>query len=262
METLGLMPVRPTRNLPRYMWLDGQLRSLSRLLDNLTSPTFWKILTTLKGSRFWYVFIAYVARHRSVPEFVREWAESKKPWLPQLKKDASVGDLMHHATGSLPLINGPLSALMHGVWGGDVWKLSAISATGWVFDYWQQVTTSFAYRRHQMRLAPKQAFPYPKKEYRFFQRFWADLEKEGRTSGFMKLWGQTPDAMAHVGPHGMQSLAVGLVDLLESAPNVELRVGCGVKGLYNEKQAGKVQVSIMPALRCLRNETYWPLTGS
>lgn len=44
-------------------------------------------------------------------------------------QDVSVGDFLLARTGSLDVVNNLASAVLHGIWGGDIWKLSALEGT-------------------------------------------------------------------------------------------------------------------------------------
>lgn len=44
-------------------------------------------------------------------------------------KDMSMGEFLLARTGSPDMVNNLASALMHGIWGGDIWKLSALEGT-------------------------------------------------------------------------------------------------------------------------------------
>lgn len=44
-------------------------------------------------------------------------------------KDMSMGDFLQARFGSRELVNNLASAMIHGIWGGDVWKLSALEGT-------------------------------------------------------------------------------------------------------------------------------------
>lgn len=244
METLGLLPVHTPRNLSRYMWDSGKLRALDELSDHLSNPNFWKIIRDIFASgRVWghVCMFATIMRHR-LPRAILEVVRRTRPALPIVSRDLSVGDLMQRFLGSKTLVDVHLSALLHGIWGGDVNKLSAISAMGPSYDLLKQTMAS-GIADSLLLDAPEGSFFYPKKEYRFFQRFFDDLSKEGRIEAFLDLWAKTPDSMAHAGPHGLESLPLGLADMLKSAPNVELRLGCGVESVHNDKQFEKVRVS-------------------
>jgi protoporphyrinogen oxidase len=225
LETLGLMPVHPPKDLPRYIWYKG-LRQTNSISDIITAPAFWQALGEIVSSRLKHFFSP---QNSSI-------------------EDTSVAALVQRLLGSKTAVDVPISALMHGIWGGDPYKLSAISATGWLYD------KSFRSPKHRfgrmkaLQSAPEGSFYYPTREYEFAKRFLNDIKDEGRIDGFMSLLSQANINMAHVGPHGLESLPLGLADMLESAPNVELRLGSPVQHVGYSMQRSKVQVRPVPAV--------------
>ena len=251
MESLGLLPGSPPPNLGRFIWNDDKVRelgisSVQACVGLLTSPSFWRMLREVAPVMLRnYVYTPLL--NLGLRAFNQE--QKRRERSPWLYTDISAVEFLKRVTGSEAhaLNNSFVSAMAHGIWGGSTHKLSAVSAMGSLIDGYHAYENADVLQ-HQMKFAPEGSFLYQKREYRFFRRFFGDLDDEGRSDSFVDLWSRTPDSMAHVGSHGLQSLPQGLVDMLSSAPNVELRLEKGVKKVSYDEQNKTIEVGFYPSL--------------
>lgn len=191
----------------------------------LTEPVFKGVPTAL-------VKIASSVRksNKKVLAAVRN-GEAIKPSLRAAiadYKDISAGEFAQRLTGSTDLVNNMLSALFHGVWGGDVWKLSAPETTfqAVYFKYGQQ--------------GPPSIFK-PVKEH--------DLESitdlYERNPTLVKMMTKYGPNCSYIGFHnGFGTLSDALADALKTNPKVTIKTGASVTAIQYESAKDKAVVHL------------------
>lgn len=130
----------------------------------------------------------------------------RNPW-----EDMSIAEWVQRIFQT-PKMNIPLSAMMHGTWGGDIHKLSAPSVLG---------------SRFRTFTAPESGLG-DAREARFRYNF---ASKDRDISQLFRLFA---GRQLFFGRHGLEVLPQALADSLSSASNVQMRLGSPVKELmYN-----------------------------
>lgn len=191
--------------MPRYIYYNGRVTALpphNPIYNAWREPLLWDLIP---GAFRWWL------RHRS----------RVSGTFPS--HDVSVADYVRSASGgSEPLVN-ILSAGLHGIWGGDVERLSAMSVFSWLF--------------HSSAMAATRAGVVGRRlsEELWRRRFLSEAE------GVADFEGVKPAVMTF-GRHGMESLPLSLEYMLKSAPNVEIRLGSPVKRISYLEGVKKAQI--------------------
>ena len=119
-----------------------------------------------------------------------------------------------------PKLEVPLSAMMHGIWGGSIHKLSALSVLGTKFTKPYQPDKNVNTLR----------------EWRFLLNF---LNEDRKRDDYEWAF---PGRQLFFGRHGLEALPQALADSLSSAPNVEMRLGQPIKELSYNRTTEQVMV--------------------
>lgn len=142
-----------------------------------------------------------------------------------LKEDVSVADYVRHASRS-PKLADMMSAGIHGVWGGDIEKLSAVSVFSWFFhrstmlpDY----NELFMPRRHT--------------EDAFVKAF---LKEKPHLK---HMYENYKPSILTFGEFGIETLPKALEHTLTEADNVEMKMGNGVREISYVQEKDQVEVS-------------------
>lgn len=119
--------VRVPGNLPktllgRLAWATGVLHQM------LTEPVFKGIFASMKSMLLASSKDGAVGKRRAAENRGRP-AEGPSRYSITDIKDMSMGEYFSSVFGQPDLINNLLSALVHGIWGGDVWKISMLEGT-------------------------------------------------------------------------------------------------------------------------------------
>jgi oxygen-dependent protoporphyrinogen oxidase len=132
------------------------------------------------------------------------------------REDVSIADWIRRVYRT-PKLEVPLSAMIHGVWGGDIHKLSAWSILG----------------PHIQKARDREAVGLePLREIRFAHNFGRENGMGESESPGGALFKSTRQLF--FGRHGLESLPQALADSLGSASNVKMRLGHQVRELtYN-----------------------------
>lgn len=140
-------------------------------------------------------------------------------------KDMSISEWLYEISGSRSVGDNMASAMVHGIYGGDIDKLSARS----VFDrmYWAYYLPNMGPNLRQMT-AREEVLMSSLSQDREIRRL--ALKAKG--------------SLLHFGSAGMESLPRALEDALQATPNVEIKKGSPIQDLSFDKEADKVTVSI------------------
>ncbi|KUI53993.1 Protoporphyrinogen oxidase [Cytospora mali] len=119
--------VRVPGNLPKSLL--GRLGWAARVLYQfLTEPVFEGVFPSIKSMLAASTKESAEGRRRAIEDRGKPAEPSTKYAIADIQ-DLSTGDYFKSVFGRPDLINNMLSALVHGIWGGDVWKLSMLEGT-------------------------------------------------------------------------------------------------------------------------------------
>ncbi|KAL7820410.1 Protoporphyrinogen oxidase [Trichoderma aethiopicum] len=147
---------------------------------------------------------------------------SKKVGVPV--QDLSIADWIQHITGSRAVAENLASAMVHGIYGGDIYTLSARS----VLDrfYWVHYLPALGPNVRHMALS-EQVF----------------MEAMGQDPLIRKLAQQPRGALLNFGAAGMETLPIALADALNGQANVEVKLGAKVTGLEYESETEMMKIT-------------------
>ena len=151
----------------------------------------------------------------------------KNPYKKDLfegRKDMSVGDYYTHSFGDRGLVDRLLSALVHGVTGGDVWKMSM--GSGFLSDY----------------LVPTQQQPITNVLVRSVD--FEMMSQLVKNRAVFDLASQNLDAGALWFREGFATLPKALAAALEKNPNVTIKTGTPIRLIDYDGNLDQVAVSI------------------
>ncbi|CAG9939297.1 unnamed protein product [Clonostachys rosea f. rosea IK726] len=198
-------PGRP--NLARFIYSpQGHLVNLSgiRLDPSIFEEPIYRLM--LKGGLWWTL----------------KWRFRRPGWFP--KDDVSLGEYVERASGSRQLVEDVASAGVHGIWGGDIDKISAMSALGLHFQ-----SANLTYGQAEdlgLRVT----------EQRFVSQFLQDRP-------YVKtMYALKPPALVNFGKFGLESLPIALANSLESDSKVEMRLGNPISGIEYDPSERKVKI--------------------
>jgi oxygen-dependent protoporphyrinogen oxidase len=213
---LGL-PVTFPQDKPRYICYDDRLVNLSGfsfqrdniLWSRLRNKLIMPILNILKYK--W-----------TNPEIERIPEEGSK-YGPLAVPDRSVGQWMRDMSGSDVLSETMVSAMLHGIYGGDVWRLSANSVFENLFQNTMRPVSG-----NSARVIRNQ---YTTKKH---------LEQDPAIREFVKA---DKGSLITFGHHGLDTLPRAMEEALRSDPNVTIKLGHNVKSLSYDSKTKKALVS-------------------
>ncbi len=139
-------------------------------------------------------------------------------------EDLSIADWMTRITNSNTIGDNLISAIVHGVHGGDITRLSARSALDGM--YW-----SF----HAPGGSAQAPFTMERREYEL-------MVKMGKDPLVRALAQQKRSSMMHFGPAGMRALPDALEAALRDAPNVNIKLDSPVRKISPGTDKGTVDV--------------------
>lgn len=143
-------------------------------------------------------------------------------------QDISVGEYLLARTGSTSLVNNLASAVLHGIWGGDVWKLSALEGT-----------FQNDYLRYKLPLRQGDGAKALVKHSDYFSG--SDiLMRTPEVADFVSLFAK--DAYLGFGK-GFSTLANELVDELRRNPKVTIKQATPVTHLRYNREAKQTSVT-------------------
>ena len=201
---LGLKVFTPP-DQPRYIYYPDHLVTLpptASLAEFCREPLFLQSFFAGLG------FLLRRMRSRAVP-----------------LKDMSISEWIYEISGSRTIAENFASAMVHGIYGGDIDKLSARS----VFDrfYWAYYLPNMGPGLRQMTVREE-----------------ALMSALSKDPEIRRMALKAKGSLLHFGQAGMDSLPKALADALESAPNVEIKKGNPVGDISYDPATEKVNVSL------------------
>lgn len=150
---------------------------------------------------------------------------SKKDGVPV--EDLSIADWIHHITGSRAAAENLASAMVHGIYGGDIYTLSARS----VLDrfYWAHYLPNLGPNMRHMALT-EQTF----------------METMAEDPQIRRLAQQPRGALLNFGETGMETLPIALADALNGQTNVEVKLNAKVADLDYDSETDLIKVENEP----------------
>ncbi|KAM0437494.1 hypothetical protein ACHAPT_001857 [Fusarium lateritium] len=139
-------------------------------------------------------------------------------------EDLSVADWLYTITNSRKAAGTMSSAMMHGIYGGDINKLSARSVLDRLYWGWYLPNPGPHVR----------PMPFPEQEI---------LEALGKDKEIQKLALSPKNALLDFGESGMEALPRAMADALRSQPNVTIKTGEYVTSLAYDGDNTKVEIS-------------------
>ncbi|KFA47703.1 hypothetical protein S40293_08103 [Stachybotrys chartarum IBT 40293] len=200
---LGL-PIAFPKDKPRYIYYPDRLVGLG-FLELIQQPFFLKlILPILRLLRI----------------------KSSASITAQVPDDMSIQDWLYMTTRNDVFADTLVSAMVHGIYGGDLSSLSARSVLESVF-----------YKLYlQPGLFSTLAVPLPIKQLHIRANFWDDPHVK-------RLAQVQKGSLITFGSHGMQSLPLALEDALRSQPNIRIKAGTPVTELAYDRSSKRTQVT-------------------
>lgn len=202
---LGLRVVSPP-DKPRYIYYPDHLVPLPPHTSLAAFASEPLVLESLWAG-FGYVLRRLFSRKAGVPV-----------------QDLSIADWIQHITGSRAVAENLASAMVHGIYGGDIYTLSARS----VLDrfYWVHYLPALGPDVRHMALS-EQVF----------------MEAMGQDPLIRKLAQQPRGALLNFGEAGMETLPIALADALNGQANVEVKLGAKVTGLEYESETEMMKIT-------------------
>lgn len=140
-------------------------------------------------------------------------------------KDVSVGEFASSLVGGPDMVNNMVSALMHGIWGGDVWKLSMAEGTFQSFHLKHQHPETGAI------LTPLKDFDY-----------YSMKDIVARNAGLPQLFDHYGRS-GYIGFHnGFGTFTDALAEALKTNPKVTVKTNTSVESIQYE---GKIRKAII-----------------
>ncbi|CAM1507273.1 Fc.00g069140.m01.CDS01 [Cosmosporella sp. VM-42] len=149
---------------------------------------------------------------------LRAWRTKSLP-----VEDKSVADWIHDISLSRTAANHFASAMVHGIYGGDIDKLSARSVLDRIYWGWYMPNPGAGSR------------PMPIAEE-------AILDTLGQDKQIQKLALQPKGALLHFGAEGMETLPRALGQALKDQPNVNIKLNSPVKDVHYDTASQTVQI--------------------
>ncbi|KAI3392150.1 hypothetical protein diail_6128 [Diaporthe ilicicola] len=208
--------VRVPSNLPKDFF--GRLKWFTDVAYKvLTEPVFAGIIPS-------FVSAVMKMNGQSSPGAQRAAGGNRdRPYAIADIKDISMGEYFENLLGRPDLINNLQSALVHGIWGGDVWKLSMREGT------FQQALIKSTHG----------GTPFiPVKDHDFF----SGRDVAVRNESVLLLANHFNRSIGYIGfRNGFSTLTDALADVLKDNPNVTIRTRTPVTSVRYEQ--GKAVVS-------------------
>lgn len=141
-------------------------------------------------------------------------------------EDVSAGEFFEDLVGGKDIVNNVTSALYHGIWGGDVWKLSAAETT---------TQQAFLQLQHY-------GFGTPAVKTHDYDSGRDIVARNPAVPQVMQRYGL--GQIGYVGFHnGFSTMTDALADALRSNPNVTVKTNAPITGIRYENVDGKATVT-------------------
>lgn len=209
MLDLGLDAVFP-KDLPRLVYYPDHIVQMppdASLLECAAEPLFWQCIP---GALSVMIRLMFGKSPGQVPDH-----------------DVSVADFLRSLTGGDVVGNNLASAMIHGIYGGDIEKLSA-----------RYTLEKMWYRYHM---------PAPEPGHRYVPAHELELIRHMHKTGgsLMKSLASKPvGSLIHFGAQGMEALPKALAKALSEQSNVSIRRSDPVSSIAFDHKHGQVEVCI------------------
>jgi oxygen-dependent protoporphyrinogen oxidase len=182
-------------------------------------------------------------------------AEPWQPRRPSSMTDESIGDFVSRRI-DVRIAQNMLSALMHGIYAGDIWKLSAKSLLPLLWQLEGQYNSVLGGMlqlnmndRRESMVVPTHPYDYAdaKAMQAEFNGDWAETFMHGLS-----------DCSTFSFKNGLQQLSQTLHDSLEKNEQVDLKMGTAVES-YTMSKDSPEQVQVVASVRLLFPTSYTPI---
>ncbi|KAF2083665.1 Protoporphyrinogen oxidase [Saccharata proteae CBS 121410] len=155
-------------------------------------------------------------------------------------EDESVGDFLNRRFGTTKPTDNVVSAVLHGIYAGDVYKLSArtMMSLHWLLEK-KHGSIFKGFLKH--RKSSTNPLPISKSEAMWYDGF-KDEAKKLRPEFLEKL----KDASIFSFKNGISTLTTGLADFLRENPNVTFKTNTIITRIEPDQKTGKVQLTTAP----------------
>lgn len=204
---LGLKIASP-EDQPRYIYYGGEIVGMpphASLVDCLSKPLFYSAVPA----------VAAMVYKRLLTTAKQE----------ELGFDFSISDFMRRISFGNALSNNFASAMIHGIYGGDIDRLSAQSVLGDVVRNWYlpKLPKGNIYMRIQEEKL---------------------LRELGESDEVRRMAWKAKGALLHFADKGMEALPKAIMDTLAMEENVEIKLNSPVKAVDYEARNGTVMVMV------------------
>lgn len=165
-------------------------------------------------------------REQSV-ELLEQSMEKTKPRSPLPKvavadhADLSVGEFLYRMTGNSDVVDNLASAFFHGIWGGDIWKLSVRETS----------LQTFYLQQHYLGSVGNMV-----KEHDYE----SGRDLVARNPALLRVLDEYGVGCAYIGFHkGFSTLSDAVAHALKGNPKVTIKTGTPVLGIRHEKAEGE-----------------------
>ncbi|KAG6017425.1 hypothetical protein E4U54_007261 [Claviceps lovelessii] len=158
-------------------------------------------------------------------------------------KDMSIAEWLYEVSGSRSVAENFASAMIHGIYGGDIDKLSARS----VFDrfYWAYYLPNLGANVKHMTTRE--------------QVLMTELSQDPE---IRRMALKAQGSLLHFGKEGMDSLPKALEDVLSKTANVEIKKGRPVKDISYDEEMGKMKITTRSWNEVEEDRLDQPITSS
>ncbi|ROT35468.1 Protoporphyrinogen oxidase [Sodiomyces alkalinus F11] len=199
----------------RYFCLDGKI----------VSPTMANLLADQKLRKVWLPVLKAWFRMKRKRLGTFDAMQSKQP-----PKDMSVGEFIRMLGGKSPLLDQLVSGGLHGIWGGDIDRLSMpmVLPKFW-YNFWYKESRSNIH--------------LPESETRLLHYLLADGADEVRAQEIVRLVKQSRKGNLMTLPGGMSSLPKAIAENLGQMSDVTINLGQPVTGLEYDESNDQILLS-------------------
>lgn len=210
--------------MPRYIYYPDRLVPVPTSIGEFVS-------SFLKEELWW----------KTLPAAALGWIRYKLAGSPPAPKGLTIAEFVKHFVGTSAVVDNIASAMIHGIYGGDVDRLSAdealypIPQNQRVPKSWKEATecTHVATEVDRHILACFLNDPAVRKMTR-------DVAKKG-------------GALLHFGSQGLQALPDAIEAALRAQPNVEIKTSSPLRKIEYLKAKKQIKVSHDTSTLCVRN---------
>ena len=157
------------------------------------------------------------------------WAQYNNPEVD----DESVASFLERRLGTPIVGNNIVSAVLHGVYAGDIHQLSARSLMA---KFWYCEAVHGSLTRATLEELKTRSMVMPSKDLMLEQELYPRISQPMKNA--------IVGASVYTFKQGIETLSKALEDSLRANRNVELKTGQKVKGLWLDPESGTISVSL------------------